>query len=268
MVTRKRRRQHSDDSPFVNAESDADRVRRNAAVAHMPAELATIVAKYALPDWRDVATPTLDFILNCQGFDASTINTIYALLGNVLHAPDIANDRYSCRAPPPLRLFLKGVAGSGKSTIVRALKLMLGIRQNVAVAVVGELGCGGRQRTRQTARKVEQLNEHCAFFCAESRKDFVLDARVTVPVGVIVGNVTPQVPFPHETIMITFDRRVKYVESMHFERLSTSERADTSRKCSLAFMHAMRTRGPRNMWKQLPKYFDDVRICSSRLLRG
>jgi hypothetical protein len=54
-------------SALVNSEPDADydadRVRRNAAAAHMPAELANVVAKYAPLDWYDIATPMLDFIL-------------------------------------------------------------------------------------------------------------------------------------------------------------------------------------------------------------
>lgn len=65
--------------------------------------------------WRDCVTPELDHIFHCQKFTAHDRFMIYALLGRLFFKVG-ERDNFE------MTLFFEGIAGSGKSTILKAMQ--------------------------------------------------------------------------------------------------------------------------------------------------
>lgn len=108
-------------------------------------------------DWSDIATPAFDSIFTYQGYDAECIEWALALLGRMLYeVSDLDNWQ--------IGLFFKGVAGSGKSTIINFMRLLYPPHR------VGAMSSNGEDKFGLSA-----LYDKLMYVCAEVKEDFTLN---------------------------------------------------------------------------------------------
>lgn len=111
-------------------------------------------------DWREIDTTMFDEIFTYQGYDGSTLEWVYALLGRLLFH---VNERDCWQVAP----FFKGVAGCGKSTVSALIKFLFPSRlvSTISSNSEGKFGLAG-------------LCDSYVCICTEVTKKFPLDRGV------------------------------------------------------------------------------------------
>ena len=120
---------------------------------------ATVALKYFATDFPEsemssgvnIAMPETDRILDTQRLHADTVYWTYAFLGRLLYPVKAADDWQRI-------LFLKGVAGSGKSTFCNA------VRNLFPPHVVGQIG-------HEDKFMLQAIYDKLLFICPEVRRD-------------------------------------------------------------------------------------------------
>ena len=107
--------------------------------------------------WQDIPTPYVDTIFRHQGYDDETLEWVYAFLGRLLYAVgDLDNWQVG--------MFIKGIAGSGKSTIADLVKSIFPPRAVGTLSSNGEVKFG-----------LQNLYDKLIYVCSEVKKNLTLD---------------------------------------------------------------------------------------------
>ena len=105
----------------------------------------------------DILTPDVDLIFTTQGYDEDTLQWAYAMLGRLLY--DVGElDNWQ------VGVFIKGIAGSGKSTIATLMKSIFPKR------MVGTLSSNIEEKFG-----LSSLHDKFIYVCSEVKKNFALD---------------------------------------------------------------------------------------------
>lgn len=235
-----------------------------------------------LDDWySDIPTPHFQQVLDYQELGApgrertDVCKWLYVMIGRMLY--DVGEmDQWQVMA------FIKGIAGSGKSTIIKV------IQDLYAKADVAVLSANCQEKFA-----LESLLDCLAFVCSEVREDFRLsqgelqsmisgedvainrkfktvETRTWKAPGFFVGNQTgnwidAQGSMTRRFVMWEFLRKVK--DSAHNKTVDPNLGRKIARempllllKCNLAYRHACNEFGDRDIWDVLPKYFTATQL--------
>lgn len=111
--------------------------------------------------WQDIPTPKFKSILELQGLDENVIEWIFALIGRLFYLLG-EKDKWQ------ILLFIKGIAGSGKSTIASFIKSLFNPND------IGMLTCGNHEKTFGVSAFYDKL----IYMCTEVKADFGLPQDV------------------------------------------------------------------------------------------
>lgn len=227
--------------------------------------------EWAKMDWRDIPTPTLDKVLDTQSFAQDVKAWLYAMLGRLGH--DVkAHDNWQ------IIPFLKGVGGSGKSTIIN----------DCAGKIYGPTHVGILSNNVQAAFALARVYLDGKFlFCApEIKADWRLEQAefqsmvtgelMTVNIknqtaaevqwkvpGILGGNEVPGWVDNSGSIarrVAIFDFAKAVPKDQTDTRLSDKLKAEMGAilmKCTRAYQEVVAKVGQDNVWNHLPKYFED-----------
>lgn len=231
-------------------------------------------------DWyADIATPYFQQVLDYQELGApgeervAVCKWLYVMIGRMLY--DV-NELDQWQVMP----FIKGIAGSGKSTIVKVIQ---DLYPKADVAVLSA-NC-------QETFALESLLDCLVFVCSEVREDFrlsqgelqsmisgedvavnrkfkLVETRTWKAPGFFVGNQTggwldAQGSMTRRFVMWEFLRKVK--DSVKGKRVDPNLSKKIAQempllllKCNLAYRHACAGYADRDIWDVLPTYFADT----------
>ena len=220
-------------------------------------------------DWRQIPTPHLDSIMSYQGFTPDVAEWMFILLGRLLY--DIS-DMDGWQVIP----FLRGAAGSGKSTIT--LKVAKNFYDAADVGVL----------SNNVERKfgLSAFYEKFIYVAPEIKSDLQLeqsefqsmvsgeDIQVAVkhqkafsvqwkPPGILAGNEQPSWgdnsgSLQRRMILFDFPRTVVSGDMRLHERLN-EEMPGILQKCNRAYVEKATRAGGENIWTLLPQYFKQTR---------
>ncbi|AVK75871.1 D5 N terminal like incomplete domain containing protein [Pandoravirus neocaledonia] len=235
-----------------------------------------------IDDWyTDIPTPHFQRVLDYQELGApgrertDVCKWLYVMIGRMLY--DVGEmDQWQVMA------FIKGIAGSGKSTIIKVIQ---NLYPKADVAVLSA-NC-------QEKFALESLLDCLAFVCSEVREDFRLsqgelqsmisgedvainrkfktvETRTWTAPGFFVGNQTgnwidAQGSMTRRFVMWEFLRKVKdsahgKVADPNLGRKIAREMPLLLLKCNLAYRHACNEFGDSDIWDVLPKYFTATQL--------
>lgn len=220
-------------------------------------------------DWYDIPTPNLQSIFEFQGWPESVCRWMYVFVGRLLYEVG----EMDCWQVIP---FLKGTAGSGKSTIALKVcgnlfeKADIGILSNnierkfgisafcdkylfVAPEIKGDLQM--EQAEFQSIVSGESVQVNVKFAKAHS-------VEWSVP-GILAGNELPNWgdnsgSFSRRAIIFEFVKQVKNGD-MELGRKLDAEMAAIIKKCNKAYLEATCRYARDNVWNHLPDYFRATR---------
>jgi hypothetical protein len=217
-------------------------------------------------DWYSLPTPKFQGMLDYQGLDEETCRWIYVLLARLFYG---VGELENWQAQP----FWKGVAGSGKSTILNFLQ---GCFEKIDVGVLGN--------DSQRGFSVEGLIDKLVYMVYDCDQNFQLDQMLwqsmvvgedcvinrkyktalvllwTSP-GILVGNVTPNWQnngdsVARRVVLIDFGKVVKSDKSdPHLKEKLVAERPAFMKKCNLALHQYVALYGEKDIWDVIGPYF-------------
>jgi len=219
-------------------------------------------------DWYDFPTPNLQQILNYQGLDAEVCRWLYIFLGRLLYQLNT----YDCWQVIP---FIKGAAGSGKSTILNS----------VAAKFYDAADVGLIQNTIEQPFGLSQVMDRLMFIAPEIKRDFRLDqaefqtivsgermapavknktaeAITWIVPGILAGNELPgwndnSGSLSRRVIVFHFGRKVLDSDPFLPQKLD-QELPALLHKCNYAYLAAVADFGFKSIWNALPDYFKET----------
>jgi len=220
-------------------------------------------------DWYDIPTPDLDQVLNTQGLAPEVCRIIYAMMGRCIYE---VNDMDSWE----VILFIKGVAGSGKSTIGRILKDFYPASDVFILSsnIEKKFGLGA-------------IYDKLLYLCFEVKANWALDQgdfqcmisgeEVPVPIkhkvavstlwtvpGMLMGNEVARSwldaagSMTRRILVAEFNKRVKITDTTLGKRIK-ERLAATMHKCNMAYHTLVRECGTSSIWDKIPEYFMGTR---------
>ena len=226
-------------------------------------------------DFRDIPTPKLDHILNHQkistdlhdipGYTSLSVRDwFYVFIGRMIYEIGEFDD-WQCL------MFIKGIAGSGKSTIGKIISYMYD---------AGDVGVLSNNTEKKFG--LSALVDKKIYICYEVKNDFTLDQgefqsmvsgeQMSIPVkfstassvwwkshGIFMGNeianwVDNSGSMSRRIILGVFNQRVVDSNPGLFAELQ-GEMGAIILKCNRAYRQAARQFGKMDIWKALPPYF-------------
>lgn len=220
--------------------------------------------------WVDIPTPYFDSIMNYQGFEADVKRWMYIMMGRLLYALGASLDGWQVIP------FMKGQAGSGKSTIL--LKVAKNFFESVDVGVLSNniertFGIGAfHDKCLFVAPEIKNdlRIEQAEFQSIVSGEDLQINVKHqkafatcwTVP-GLLAGNEVPGWADNAGSIqrrIVLFD----FVRTVLNGDMKLGEKLDVEApliliKCNRAYQEMARQHGQKNIWTVLPSYFRGTR---------
>ena len=218
-------------------------------------------------DWYSIPTPAMQSILAHQKIPEDAIRWIYALMGRCLfELKDL--DTWE------VILFIKGVAGTGKSTIGRVVSSFF---QAADVAVLSA--------NIEEKFGLQNIYDKLLYVCYEVRNKFGLTqaefqcmvsgekmsiARKNLGTaqlewkapGLLLGNEVPSWvdvagSVNRRTVLVEFKEKVLAPDTTLYQRLY-KELPSLLHKCNVAYQEAVYRYGKSGIWSHLPQYFHDT----------
>ena len=220
-------------------------------------------------DWRHIPTPHLQGVMEYQGFTPEVCQWMFIMLGRLLYQ---LNDLDGWQVIP----FMKGLAGSGKSTIL--LKVAKNFFEAVDVGVLSNniertFGIGAfHDKCLFVAPEIKQdlRIEQAEFQSIVSGEDLQINVKHqkafatqwTVP-GLLAGNEVPgwadnAGSIQRRIVLFDFIRTVVNGDMKLGDKLDV-EAPLILVKCNRAYREAARAHGQKNIWTVLPAYFRGTR---------
>lgn len=240
--------------------------------------MTTVACKYfdldfddrEVEDWYDdVPTPHFQSIMDHQGWPKETCRWMYILIGRLIYE---LNELDGWQVIP----FLKGAAGTGKSTI--ALKICANIFQKPDVGVLSnnierKFGlsafCDKYLFVAPEVKSDLQI-EQAEFQSIVSGEDIQINIKNQkaqsiewrVP-GILAGNEVPSWvdnsgSISRRTIIFAFEKMVQNGD-MELGHKLEREMANILRKCNKGYLDAVQKFAKDNLWNHLPQYFKKTR---------
>ena len=221
--------------------------------------------------YEDIQTPKFNSIFAPQNFDADMIKWIFAFIGRLFYK---VNERDSWQVIP----FLKGVAGTGKSTVIKVIQMMYNTRDIGVISNNIEKKFG-----------LSSVFDKTIFIIPELKGDFQMDqaefqsmvtgeelsmavkhenprvGQWTVP-GIIAGNESAKWEdksgsICRRIVIMDFPNKIPQDQSNPnlLSEIKATEIPAIIRKASLAYDWAVQMYGNDDIWTALP-----VRICEEK----
>ena len=220
-------------------------------------------------DWRDIPTPHLKSIMDFQEWTEDVQDWMYVFIGRLLYQVG----EMDCWQVIP---FLKGTAGSGKSTIALKVcgnlfeKTDVGILSNNIEKKFGIHAFCDKYLFVAPEIKSDLQMEQAEFQSMVSGEDIQINVKFQkaqsvewkVP-GIMAGNELPNWgdnsgSFSRRTIIFEFPKQVRNGD-MELARKLETEMAALILKCNKAYLEATAKYAKDNIWNHLPGYFRDNR---------
>lgn len=220
-------------------------------------------------EWYDIPTPYMQSIMDYQGFDPDVSSWMYILMGRLIYE---VGEMDGWQVIP----FLKGAAGSGKSTITLKVcsrfyeKADVGILSNNIERKFGISAFCDKYLFVAPEIKSDLQMEQAEFQSIVSGEDIQINmkfqkassAEWKVP-GILAGNEVPNWADNMGSISrrcVVFDF-VKNVQDgdMELAKKLDLEMPAILKKCNKAYLEAAAMYGKKNIWKILPEYFCQTR---------
>lgn len=232
-------------------------------------------------DWYDIPTPQFQSILEYQGFSEEVCKWMYILLcGRLLHE---VSDLDEWQVMP----FLKGKAGTGKSTILTQVckqffhTLDVGVISNNVESKFGLSAIDGKLMFIAPEISEKFKLDQCDFQTMISGEDTSVAAKFqtaksvkwAIP-GAMAGNQSPgysdnQGSISRRLIVFAFRTKVRKGDPLLGKKLYFEIPA-LIKKGNRAYLDAVNKYGKSDIWNILPKYFhgtrDEEAECSNVLL--
>ena len=235
---------------FFNQEFDSDRL-------------------FAYDDWYDIPTPYLQNILDDQQLPVDVCKVMYAFMGRCFYDVN-EKDRWE------VVMFIKGIAGSGKSTIGSTLKNFY------PNADVFSLSSNIEKKFGLAA-----IYDKLLYLCLEVKKNWGLDQadfqmmmsgeEITVAIkhktavsimwkvpGMLFGNESADSwldaagSMSRRIVLLEFLKKVKNVDTNLSKKIKENI-ASIIHKCNMAYHNMLFDVGTASIWDKLPQYFQDTR---------
>ena len=226
------------------------------------------MAKYT-SDWYSIPTDALQSIFNYQELDTEVCKVMYAMMGRCLYNLG-EHDKWE------VIMFIKGVAGSGKSTIGKILKEFY---HPADIAILSS----NIERKFGLAAIYDKL----LFLCFEVKASWGLDQgdfqcmisgeEIQIPVkhqtaftkewvvpGMLMGNEVAHSwldaagSMTRRIMVAEFNKRVKQTDTTLGTQLKQNF-PSILHKCNLAYHEMVQKTGTSSLWETLPDYFKDTR---------
>ena len=220
-------------------------------------------------DWYDIPTPNLHSVMEYQEFPEDVIRWMYVFIGRLIYE---VGELDGWQVIP----FLKGTAGSGKSTI--ALKVCgnifeksdVGILSNNIERKFGISAFSDKYLFVAPEIKSDLQMEQAEFQSIVSGEDVQVNVKFAkakscewkVP-GILAGNEVPKWAdnsgsIARRTIVFNFENQVVNGD-MDLAKKLDAEMPAILKKCNLAYLETAQRLGSKNIWNHLPKYFRKTR---------
>lgn len=221
------------------------------------------------PDWRDIATPHFQGIMDYQDFEPAVRDWMYIMLGRCLYE---LNDLDGWQVIP----FMKGLAGSGKSTIL--LKIAKNFYEAIDVGVLSnniEVKFGISAFVDKYLFVAPEIKndlriEQAEFQSMVSGEDLQINVKFQkafatqwkVP-GMLAGNEVPgwadnAGSIQRRIVLFDFINTVVHGD-MKLDQKLYAEAPLILVKCNRAYLEASSRYGQKNIWTVLPDYFKGTR---------
>lgn len=239
------------------------------AANYFPVDLG--FEEWAKVDWRDIPTPTLDKVLDTQGFGPDVKAWLCALIGRLLHN---VKDHDNWQIIP----FLKGIGGSGKSTLINDCVGMfygptyIGILSNnvqpafalAKVYVDNKLiFCAPEIKSDWRLEQAEfQSMVTGELMTINIKNQTAADVQWKVP-GILGGNEVPgwvdnSGSIARRVAIFDFAKAVpKDKTDTRLKEKLKGEMGAILMKCTRAYQEAVAKVGQDNVWNHLPQYFEE-----------
>jgi hypothetical protein len=224
-------------------------------------------ALYGCTDWYDIETPEVQNILSYQGLSPEVCRIVYAMMGRCIYEVG-EMDSWE------VVMFIKGVAGSGKSTLGTLLREFYPPSEVCVLSsnIEGMFGLGA-------------IYDKLVYICTEVRNNWKLDQGefqkmisgedVSVPIkhktaisirwkvpGMLMGNevaaswLDAAGSMTRRMILLEFLKRVRVTDTSLQSRIKKSMGA-IIHKCNVAYHDLLNKCGKGSVWSQLPEYFNE-----------
>jgi hypothetical protein len=220
-------------------------------------------------DWYEIPTPYLQSIVEFQDFSEEVARWMYVFIGRLIYE---VGELDGWQVIP----FLKGTAGSGKSTI--ALKVCgnifeksdVGILSNNIERKFGISAFADKYLFVAPEIKSDLQMEQAEFQSIVSGEDIQVNVKFAkakalewkVP-GILAGNEVPQWADNSGSISrraVIFDFGNQVVNGdMELARKLEREMPAILKKCNRAYLETAQKYGSKNIWNHLPAYFKGTR---------
>lgn len=228
-----------------------------------------------IKEWYNIPTPSMQSILNYQ-FDTSDeylqiSKWVYILIGRLLYNAGELDDWQ-------IMPFIKGIAGSGKSSILTNI-----VQRFYDINDIGVLS-----NDMEKTFGLSGIADKYLFIAPEIKKSFALSQAllqsmisaedISVPIkhktaegikwnipGIMAGNELPSYQdssgsISRRFVVINFKKKVKEKDSDPLLRDKLlNEIPAIIKKCNLAYLEAVKMYGKKNIWPFLPKFFHETR---------
>lgn len=220
-------------------------------------------------DWYDIPTPHLQSVLDYQEFSPDVARWMYVFIGRLIYE---VGEMDGWQVIP----FLKGTAGSGKSTIALKVcgnmyeKCDVGILSNNIERKFGISAFADKYLFVAPEIKSDLQMEQAEFQSIVSGEDIQVNVKFAkakavewkVP-GILAGNEVPQWADNSGSISrrtIVFDFCNQVVDGdMELARKLDREMPAILKKCNRAYLDMAQKIGNKNIWNHLPNYFRGTR---------
>lgn len=220
-------------------------------------------------NWKDIETPTFERILRAQNIPQDAIDWVYIMFGRLMY--DVGElDKWQ------VIMFLKGKAGTGKSTLGNVAKDMYNAAD---VAILSN----NIEKTFGLSKLIEKF----MFVCFEVKKDFKLDQgefqcivsgeQMSLPVkfkdaitmtwkshGLLCGNEVASTwtdnsgSISRRVLLVEFNETVKN-QDLTLEDSLHAEMGDLIAKFNFSYRSAAERYKGKGIWSIVPEYFQKTR---------
>lgn len=224
--------------------------------------------------WYDVPTPRFDSIFTYQGLEPDVIKVIYGMLGRMMYEVGECDENENLVSDDfQVLLFLKGVAGCGKSTVIRVIMNLYERDQIGLISSNIEVKFG-----------LSTVAKKLLFACPEVKSPFNLpqsdlqsvisgervslavknkepfDGKWTSP-GIFAGNeiadwIDASGSMRRRLLMVVMPKVVREMDA-HLYSDILKEYAALIYKMTHAYNELRTIAGSRSIWASIPKYFTE-----------
>ena len=223
---------------------------------------------FGVDDWMDIHTPEIDTVLETQELKDDVKRIVYAMMGRCLYDVN-EEDKWE------VIMFIKGVAGSGKSTLGKILK---DFYPSNDVAILSS----------NVERKfgLHPIFDKLMFLCFEVKANWVLDQadfqcmisgeEVSLAIkhkdaistlwkvpGMLMGNEVASSwldaagSMTRRILLLEFNKKVKVTDTTLSSRMKDNIAA-ILHKCNIAYQALVKSSGISSIWSSVPQYFRDT----------